>query len=467
MKISRLRNETSVRNRRKYFLAVPSVIIAGTMALSACSEAPVNNDAGGGSSDTGNGDSNPPLNADSDSIRIGVLSTLEGPFTALGEDSNRGAKLAMIEYGGTLDGKGPRDGVSGVTVGGKQVDFVFESSDGSTDVALEAARRLVEQQQVDILVGPSSGDEGIGVKEYANTQPDHTFINGSSAATETTLFDTADNFFRFNGDGGQWIAGLGTYVANELGYKKIATVAEDYSYPYAQVGTFQYELCKAGGEVVEKAWVPIGTSDYASIVQQIPSDVDAVFVAVAGTDAVNFVEQYDSFTGGEVPLVAASSTIDGTTLQELGDRMVGVPAAAPAASNIETAEWEEFVDLYRENFPDGLDAPSLFGYLFYTNMKATLMALDQVDGDLSDGHQAYRQALSDLVIDSPTGQISLDENRNGVVPNFVFEIEENESGVLTNKVLETVPDVGQTLGLSLDEYLDLAPFERDFTCDAE
>jgi len=459
MKISRLSSRSKAARRSKLFLGIPGAVLAGAMALSACSEAPA-----GGSNDGPNTNAS---DGDGENIRIGVLSTLEGPFTALGEDSNRGAKLAMIEYGGTLDGNGPRDGVSGVTVGGKNVEFVFESSDGSTDIALEAARRLVEQQNVDILVGPSSGDEGIAVKDYASTKPDQTFINGSSAATETTLFDTADNFFRFNGDGGQWISGLGTYVANELNYKKIATVAEDYSYPYAQVGTFQYELCNAGGEVVEKAWVPIGTSDYASIVQQIPSDVDAVFVAVAGTDAVNFVQQYDSFTGGEVPLIAASSTIDGTTLQELGDRMVGVPAAAPAASNIETDEWQEFVELYREHFPDGLDAPSLFGYLFYTNMKATLMALDQVDGDLSDGHQAYREALNDLVIDSPTGQISLDENRNGVVPNFVFEIEKNDEGVLTNKVLETVPDVGQTLGMDTQEYLDLAPFERDFTCDAE
>ena len=71
-----------------------------------------------------------------------------------------------------------------------------------------------------ILVGPLSGDEGLAVKDYAKTQPDVTFINGTSAAQDTTLRDPAPNFFRFSTDGAQWMAGLGDYAFNEQGLQE-------------------------------------------------------------------------------------------------------------------------------------------------------------------------------------------------------------------------------------------------------
>jgi branched-chain amino acid transport system substrate-binding protein len=63
---------------------------------------------------------------------------------------------------------------------------------------------------VQILIGALSSDEGLAVKGYAKTQPNVAFVNGTSAAQDTTLRDSAPNFFRFSTDGAQWIAGLGS-----------------------------------------------------------------------------------------------------------------------------------------------------------------------------------------------------------------------------------------------------------------
>ena len=136
-------------------------------------------------------------------IKVGVLATLEGAFTVLGEDGLRGFEMALKEHNGMA--------------GGMTIEVVKGSSDASPDSAVKAARKLVEQDGVQILVGPLSGDEGIAVKDYAKTQPGVTFVNGTSAAQDTTLRDPAPNFFRFGTDGAQWMAGLGTYVYNEKG----------------------------------------------------------------------------------------------------------------------------------------------------------------------------------------------------------------------------------------------------------
>ena len=148
-----------------------------------------------------------------DSIKVGLLATLEGPFTVLGQDGVRGAELALKEHNSMA--------------GGKKIEIVRGSSDASPDSAVKAARKLVEQDGVKILIGPLSGDEGLAVKDYAKTKPDVTFVNGTSAAQDTTLRDPAPNFFRFSTDGAQWMAGLGTYAHDVKKFKKVVTIAED------------------------------------------------------------------------------------------------------------------------------------------------------------------------------------------------------------------------------------------------
>ncbi|MBV8662694.1 MAG: ABC transporter substrate-binding protein, partial [Hyphomicrobiales bacterium] len=189
----------------------------------------------------------PAAHAD-DTIKIGLLATLEGPFTVLGQDGVRGAELAFKEFN--------------YSAGGKKLEVIKGSSDASPDSAVKAARKLVEQDGVKILIGPLSGDEGLAIKDYAKTKPDVTFVNGTSAAQDTTLRDPAPNFFRFSTDGAQWMAGLGDYAYNVKKYKSVATVAEDYSIPYTQVFGFMAEFCKAGGHVPKKLWVPIGNKDF-------------------------------------------------------------------------------------------------------------------------------------------------------------------------------------------------------------
>jgi branched-chain amino acid transport system substrate-binding protein len=122
----------------------------------------------------------PQLAMAEDTIKIGVLATFEGAFAILGDDSMRGALMAFDDFGGK--------------VGGKKIEVVKGSSDGSPDSAVRAIRKLVEQDGVKVIVGPLSGDEGLAVKDYAKTKPDVTIVNGTSAAQDTTLRDPAPNF---------------------------------------------------------------------------------------------------------------------------------------------------------------------------------------------------------------------------------------------------------------------------------
>jgi branched-chain amino acid transport system substrate-binding protein len=382
-------------------------------------------------------------------VKIGLLATLEGPFAAGGQDGMRGAELAVKQRNGM--------------VAGKKIEIIKASSDAKPDVAVNATRKLVEQDKVDIMVGPLSGSEGIAVKNYSKSQPGTTFINGSSGAQATTLQDPSPNFFRFNTEGAQWMVGLGEYAFKDKGFKKMALIAEDYAFPYSQVQGFMTEYCKAGGRVTHKAWVPLGGKDYSSVIAKLPGDVDALLVVLGGADAVNFLTQYEQ-AGGNKPMVGGSITVDQTVLNFKGKRresLLGTPSAGPIADSYDGAEWKKFVADYKTNFKDGFPSPSLFAYVYYINMKAALDGLDAVKGDLSGGQAKYREALKNLKLQTPTGVVTLDENRQAIGTTFVTEVAAGADGVYYNKVVKVVPNVNQRLGMSKADFDKVGLGSRD------
>ncbi len=369
-------------------------------------------------------------------IKVGLFATLEGTYTLLGEDGVRGFQTAMKNYGNK--------------VGGKEIEIVMGSSDATPDSAVRAARKLVEQDKVQILVAPLSGDEGIAVKNYAKTHPEVTFINGGSMAQETTYVDPAPNFFRFNLDGAQAQVGLGNYIYTTKGYKRIATVGEDYSFVYTQIFGLVVEFCGAGGQVTNRQWVPLGTKDFASVIAALPDDVDAIYLGLGGGDALNFLNQYQQ-AGGKAKLIGGSIMVDQTILSAKGSAknvLIGTVAASAQGDTWDDPRWQKFVKDYQNAFPPEkrFPSPSLLATNYYGAAMGLMEGLAKVNGDLGDGQKKFREALSSLVLEAPNGQIKLDGNRQAIGTNFVTEVIDDGKGTLLSKVVAVVPNVSQTLG---------------------
>jgi len=387
-------------------------------------------------------------------IKVGVTATLEGTYTVLGEDGMRGFQTALNKFG--------------TKIGDKQLEFVVASTDATPDSAVRAVRKLIEQDKVQILLSPLSGDEGIAVKNFAKTHPELTFINAASGAQETTYVDPAPNFFRFNMDGAQWQVGLGKYAYETKGYRKIATVGEDYSFIYTQVFGLVLEFCGAGGKITNRQWVPLGTKDFASVIAALPDDVDAIYLGLGGADAVNFLNQYQQ-AGGHAHLIGGSIMVDQTVLSSKGkakDALIGTIAASGMADNDPNPKWQAFVKAYQQHaktgyFKNAFASPSLLAINYYNSVDSVFKALDEVKGDLSNNNKAFREALNKTDLDSPNGRITLDENRQAIGTNFITEVVKDEKGELISKVVKTIPNVQERLGFSKAVFDKFVPPGRD------
>lgn len=384
-------------------------------------------------------------------LKVGVLATLQGTYTVLGEDGVRGLKTALK--------------VLGNKTGGREIELIIQSTDASPDSAVRGARKLVEQDKVELVIGPLSGSEGIAIRDYSKTQPQVTFINGISGAQETTYVKPSPNFFRFNMDGAQWSAGLGEYVYKNKGYKTVATIGEDYSFIYTQVFGFVTEFCRAGGKVTKRLWVPLGTKDFGSIIASLPDDVDAIYLGLGGGDAVNFLNQYQQ-AGGDANLIGGSIMVDGTVLSSKGSAkkaLIGVPSAGPQADTWDNPKWKTYVKAYQDAFaPEKrFPSPSLLATGYYNATTAAHICLAKVKGNLSDGHKAFRACLTSLELDAPNGKIKLDANRQAIGTNFVSEVVELPGGNLATKVVSIKSGVNQTLGIDAGAFAKIGLPSRE------
>ncbi len=383
-------------------------------------------------------------------FKIGTTSTTEGPFAVFGPECFRGIEMAVAEVGGK--------------VGDYTIQVIKEGTDVTPDQALKAAKKLIEQENVDILIGPLSGDQGLAIKEYARSKPNKTFFNGVSSSQMLTVRNPAPNLFNYYNDGAMTCWPMGQY-AMDKGYKRIAILSEDYSFPYDQVGGFLYGYCNAGGKVVKKFWVPLGTKDFSSVVSQMPKDIDAIYCALGGSDAINFLKQYDEF-GGKAPLIGGAIFVDAVVLGvkgALADRVLGTPSSQAFPDEYDLPAYQKWVAEYKAKYPDsGFPNASLYSYGYYMAAKAALQAFKDVNGDLSDGQVKFRQALEKNTVDGPLGPIKLNKNHKLIGTSFITEVAKKPDGTLYNKTVKVIPNVTETLGEDPAKYEKQPEFSRDY-----
>lgn len=400
-----------------------SVIIMVSMLLVACTPAAK-------PAATESAASVPVAPAQGGEIKIGFISAFTGVFSSFGKMQKEGAELALEEFN--------------YEVAGKKINVIYEDDQLDYEKAVTMAKKLVEQDQIDILTGLVSGDEGLTVGDYMKDK-NIPVIPMYSASEDMTMRSFFPMIVRATWTGAQSQDVFGYWLAKEKGYKKIYQIGEDYSYPWNQGGGFVRGFCRGGGEEVTSVWFPPGsTSDFSSMIASIPLDqgYDAVYYNGAGGDAVNFVKQYVELGMlKKMPLIGQSNTFEKPDLDSMPTDIAGVVSAHHTADDLATPEWLAFKEAFNKRWGHDPSAASEFAY---SSMRMILRALQAVNGDVSD-----KKALVDAMIkvdltDDPRGPVRLDPTYHAAIGNvYIREVAKDANGKLYNKGLLTVKEVSQ------------------------
>ncbi|HWR85165.1 MAG TPA: ABC transporter substrate-binding protein [Rhodoglobus sp.] len=415
-------------------IAAAGIGIAAVFALAACAPpgaepAPEETEAGA----TG-------------TLKVGFISPTTGNFAVAGQEMVDGWNLYW-ETNGTE--------VNGVTI-----ETIVEDDAGNPETSLTKARKLVEQDQVDVIVGPLIANTALAVAEYAASVgiPNLHPVAASDDLTQRNANDLTVRTGSMGGSqanfpGGQW-------AATDGGYDTAVTLCADYAFGWESCAGFKQGFESEGGEVIQQIWFPNSTTDFSTYVSQIQAaGADLVYVATAGgAPGPNFLNAYLGLGLDQDQLLLNCCAADQGTLRTMGDQIEGLKSISYWAEGRDSEVVTEFVDAYKE-FSDG-KVPG--AYVAGGYVTASLVASVLEENGLVTGEDLVSAITEYTFEDSIFGRVSFDDYNNTIGPVYIREVQKLDDGNLYNVPIATIEDVDQWLGKDPEDALAQPTYSQSF-----
>jgi len=391
--------------------------------------------------------------SDSGPIKVAIMTDCEGAFAFGYELDIGGAQAAFYEHAGAepKDKAKPSAGMTGGEVAGRDIEIVgYGCGDDTAATAVRETRRLMEQLDADVMIGPLSGDEAVAVANYAKDNPDKLFVIGTAGSQDPTLQLATDNVFRYHGDGAQWNAGLGEIVYKRLGWRKAAIIMDDYSFGWTSGAGIIADFCGIGGEITQRVFPPLNTTDYASYVQQLPppDQVDGYFWVVGGTGTGAALQAFEQQYGPLDPKKHSGNLFFAFlgNFEAVAPRLVGAYVGGfGTAPGLTTEAASAYVELMKGYHPE-LPAADGFVYNYYMAAWAFIQGLEAAEGDLERLQESMPTEINAPFQVSDDGVLRLDDNRQAIQDQYPLQIVKGEDGNPTVQVIGMVPNVDQAFG---------------------
>ena len=357
-------------------------------------------------------------------LRIGFLTVRTGPLAAGGRQMEEGINLFLKERNSTL--------------AGRKVQIFFADTAGQPAQAKTKAQELVERDKVHILVGPLATFEALALDDYVVQAKVPLLPPMSAAQNDLAQRKQSDYVIHTYGTAAQAMYPLGDYAATKLGMKRMAMIADDFTYGHEGAAGFQKAFEDAGGKIVQKLWPPLNAPDYGSFIGQLKGNVDGVYAGFAGSNPVRFLRAYREY--GLKPMVFGNPTLtDEGILKNMGDESLGVYTASWYAVDHDSADNKRFVAAIRKEY--GV-TPGFYTAATYTSGLWIEEAMKLVQGKFED-KAAFVKALHDVKLDhGPMGPLRLDEYGKPILNVYVRKVE-RRNGELVNVTVATYRDVSQ------------------------
>lgn len=380
-------------------------------------------------------------------IKIGLLAPLTGVIAAGGRELVEGFEMYWESVG--------------KEVAGRKVEITIEDDASNPDTALQKARRLVEQGNVNFLFGNILANTGLAVANYVKGTGTPYFIP-VIAADDLTQRQRIPNVIRVAGYTASQMSRPMADWAFKQGYKKVATISQDYTFGHEQCGGFSQMMSELGGRVTNQFWHPLNTADFSPYLGQLANaGVDAVFAMETGADATRFIQQWASFgLKARIPLMGAMNATDQSVIRTMGAEADGIVSCAHFAEGSKEPATMKFVADYEKRYNK---LPSIYGFSHFSGAMWVAEAIKTIGGKVEDRDALLKAVLATELKDSPLGKtVKLDSYGNPIYDAYIRKVERRADGKLWNVPTETYPQVSQFWKYDPETYLKQPPYSRTF-----
>jgi branched-chain amino acid transport system substrate-binding protein len=286
-----------------------------------------------------------------DIVKIGVDNPLTGPLAALGKNELIGCQMAIDE----INGKG---GILGRAV----ALAVEDSTSGDTGTAVQKARKLIDGDNVDFLLGSSNSAQSLAIAQVSNEKGILQIVPGGHTDAVTGA-SCHWNVFRVCNTTQMEANAVAGSLIKQYG-KKFYYLTTDFAFGHTLEAGMVKASAPLGAQRAGEDLIPLGSVDFSSyLIKAQAANPDVIVFLLPGDDMTNALKQAVQFgLDKKVHLAGAQ--------QEL-EPLQGLPPEARVGAWVMEWYWNqpgvphvaEFVEVTKKRTGRVPSARTWFGYV--------------------------------------------------------------------------------------------------------
>ena len=351
-------------------------------------------------------------------IKIGLVSTLSGPNSALGEDIRDAFNLAVKLNDGKL--------------GGVPVEVLVGDDQFKPDVGKQLFERMVKRDKVDLMTGVVFSNIMLaGLPEAVNEKV--FYISPNAAPSPLAGKDCNPYFFVASWPNDAYHEMAGQH-ATTRGFKSAYLLAPNYQAGKDSLAGFK-RFYK--GNVLNEVYTKLGQLDYSAELAEIrAAKPEVMYAFLPGGMGVNFIKQFVAAgLNKDTRLLLPGFGADQDISRSVGDVMLGINDTAHWAIDLNNAANKKFVAEFEKAYKR---LPTVYAAQAYDAALIMDAAIRGTKGDISD-KDALRKQLREVKFDSVRGAFKFNTNHYPIQNYYLREVKKDAQGRLVNVLASTQP----------------------------
>jgi branched-chain amino acid transport system substrate-binding protein len=322
-------------------------------------------------------------------LKVGLLEDVSGDLAFMGMPKLHGSQLAVEEInkaGGIL---------------GRQIELIHLDPQGDNARYQEFARRLLNRDKVDVLIGGITSASREAVRPIVNrTTTPYFYTNqyegGVCDASMISMGAVPEQQF----------STLIPWMVEKFG-KKVYVIAADYNFGQISAEWNRKIIKDLGGEVVGEEFIPLGVSQFAQTIQNIQkAKPDWLLTINVGAAQDSFFEQAAA-ANLNLPMGSSIKVMLGFEHKRFKPPALNkMHATANWFEEIDTPEADAFKKKWRAKFPDEIYINDM-GYNAYNALYMYKTLAEKAKSTKLDDLRKVI-ATGDACIDAPEGKVCID-----------------------------------------------------------
>jgi ABC-type branched-subunit amino acid transport system substrate-binding protein len=285
-----------------------------------------------------------PVAFSADTIKIGQLDPLSGPFEYAGRLYYAGLKFVVDEQnkkGGLL---------------GKKLEIIQEDSELKPDVTTRKAKKLILEDKVNFLASGTGTHISIALNKVA-TAYKTIYINYGGMGDICQGKEFSRYAFRVCQNSYNFTSAFAQFMALKP-FRKFYIICQDYAWGHDVANDFkkQLKIHLPEAQIVGEDYHPLATKDFGPYITKVmAAKADAVFTGNWGPDSRLLVKQARAL-GLKAPFpFVMTFGVDPYVEQELGDDSIGIHYVYDYTVRVDTPENRAMIERYRTYHKDDKD----------------------------------------------------------------------------------------------------------------